>query len=452
MISLKRPNAINSLFWLLRWSLFVLALTVHRVDGEESEENDDEDYYSSSNNDNYDDYDDYDYAAEEEERIHEIIVDEWYDLVRYLVGLGLCIFTLIGLYFHQYASYHFLKKYTRPRETERRVGRVVSCEPLLSSTSIRDKRTRNENKKKRRKKKDNKHQGVAITTYGKVVAGDGRSITDYVREEDLECYREQEEMESNKEFTDYRMLVVYKVPRARSGDLFMCCGSADERNVISCTNSFSPATCASDIDDKDSAAEAIDAYRSRSLPQPESFNEFNQTISNNMGYMMQPRDECEYFQWFETNKPRHIDSDINLILLKGQPKSACTPELLESHLSEIGKSHEREEHRACKSLNVTGTALMLAVIVLILVCVFEIQAMPNPETQRPLGYWVLGGFTLGSTVCAYLFARLLFEQYKKKVFLSAFTVPTTPLRRRSSTASDFTDIVEKDMIPTAIAS
>ena len=77
---------------------------------------------------------------------------------------------------------------------------------------------------------------------------------------------------------------------------------------------------------------------------------------------------------------------------------------------------------------------------------------PNPETQRPLGYWVLGGFTLGSTVCAYLFARLLFEQYKKKVFLSAFTVPTRALRRRNSTASDFTDIVEKDMIPTASAS
>jgi multisubunit Na+/H+ antiporter MnhB subunit len=437
-----RSNRASGLFRVLHWTLVVLALTIHGVGGTTY---DDDCYYQ------YNSSNDYEYDAEEEERVHEMLVDDWYDLIRYLVGLGVCIFGLIGLYFHQFASYYFLKKYARPRETERRIGRVLSCEPILSSTSITVKK--NKSKEKKEKNKKNKYHGVPVPTFRGDVGGDGSSATDYVRDEDWEHLGYvQQQQQPDQEFTDYRMLVVYKVPRPRSSSLLLCCGPIgplpERKLVIDCSSSFGVASCNSRISDIDSMAEAIDTYRSRSLPHMGNDNyDFNGKLTScNMDYMNR-NDECEYFQWFETSKPKPIDSDIDLILLKGKPTSACTPEVLELHLEQVGKAHDREEHMLCKSISLMGIGLVLTVIVLLLVCVFEIQAMPNPEDNRPIAYTVVGGFFVGSTVSAYLFGNLLFEQYKQTVFLSAFIVPFNIDRRRmSSTTSDCTGIIADDMI------
>ncbi len=412
----------------LNWKIFIIALTIHKVAGG----TDDDDSYS---NDEYTTNADYDW--EEESRLREIIVDSWYELVRYLVGLGMCIFALIGLYFHQFASYYFVKKYTKPRETERRIGRVVCCEPLLSSTSIPDTKS----KIKRIKKKKKKHHGVVVQTFKGDLEGGGKSTTDYMREEDLESFEQK----------NYRMLVVYKVSKSRS-DSLLCCGPSEKNlAVLNCTNSF--ATCASGISvisDDDSAHEKINAYRTRSLPKLEDCNahELNERLSGSMDYM-HSNDEWEYFQWFETETYKHVDSPIDLILLQGQPTSACTPEVLESHLEQVGKSHEGQEQRGCcKSIPMVGTGLAITIIVLSLVCFFQIQGMPHPETQRPIGYTVLGAFFGGSIASAYLFARLLFEQYKQKVFLSAFTAPITSAYATyiDKTISEDTNIVEDEFL------
>lgn len=406
------------------WKIFIIALTIHKVAGG----TDDDGYYSNDDNTNNDDYD-----WEEESRLREIIVDSWYELVRYLVGLGMCIFALIGLYFHQFASYYFVKKYTKPRETERRIGRVVCCEPLLSSTSIPDMKS-----KIKRIKKKKKHHGVAVQTFKGDLEGDRESTTDYIREEGLGTFEQK----------NYRMLVVYKVPNSRS-DSFLCCGPS-EKNLaaLNCTNSF--ATCASGISvisDDDSAHEKINAYRTRSIPPLEdNAYDLNERLSGSMDYM-HSNDECEYFQWFETETYKHVDSPIDLILLQGQPTSACTPEVLEAHLEQVGKSHEGPKG-CCKSIPTVGTGLAITIIVLSLVCFFQIQEMPHPETQRPIGYTVLGGFFGGSLVGAYLFARLLFEQYKQKVFLSAFTVPITSAYATyiDKTISEDTNIVDDEFL------
>lgn len=414
----------------LQWKIFVLALTIHSARGD----TDDDDLYT-----NDDDANNADYDWEEEARLQEEIVDDWYELVRYLVGLGMCIFALIGLYFHQFASYYFVKKYTRPLETERRIGRVVSCEPLLSSTSIPDKKYKT---RKERKRKTKRH-GVAVQTFKGDIGEDGRSTTEYQLEEDLDSLEQK----------NYRLLVIYKVPKTRS-DSFLCCGPSEKNlAVINCTTSF--ATCASGISgisendsSHGSAHEAITAYRSRSLPPPvrdcDSYN-LNEKLSGSMDYM-HSNEDCEYFQWFETETYKHIDSEIDLVLLKGQPTSACTPEVLESHLEQVGKSHEgRSEDNCCKSIPMMGTGLVITIFILSLVCVFQIQEMPHPETQRPIGYTVLGAFFAGSNVSAYLFARLLFEQYKQKVFLSAFTVPFTTTYI-AKTQSEDTNIAEDEQI------
>ena len=428
-----RNNRTRGLFRVLLWTLVVLALTIHGVSGTTYDDDDNDDDYKYSSRNEYD--------SEEEERIREILVDGWYDLIRYLVGLGLCIFGLIGLYFHQFASYYFLKKYTRPSDTERRIGRVLSCEPILSSTCITVKKNRSKEKKKQKeKKKKNKFHGVPVPTF----RGDGNRVTDYVREEDWEHlgYVQQQE-KPDQEFTDYRMLVIYKVPLPRSSSLLLCCGPIgalpERKLVIDCTSSFGVASCNSGISNIESMAKAIDTYRSRSLPHMGNSNDDNydsynvhsngRLTSGNMDNM-NSNGECEYFQWFETSKPQPIDSDIDLILLKGKPTSACTPELLELHLEQVGKTHE--EHRLCKSISLMGTSLVLAVIVLLLVCIVEIQAMPYPDENRPIAYTVLGAFFAGSTVSAYLFGNILFEQYKQKVFLSAFMVPFNIGRRRTS--------------------
>ena len=409
-------------------------------------------------------------AAEEEKRVHNIIVDEWYELVRYLVGLGLCIFGLIGLYFHQFASYYFLKRYTRSRGTERRIGRVVSCEPLVRNTSAT---ARKHKKKKQKNGKKAKIAPVLIIPVGEPweeYKGDvSSSITDYVREEDTEQRQQQQQQtkhaQSDRGITEYRMFVIYSVPTSRSSDpLLACCHPMDDDLTINLTSSFSvAANCAPDRLDLDRATVAIDTYRSRSLPPPGSdyhgYNNFNGNLNSNRNYI-NINGETEYLQWFQTNTPRPIDAGINLILLKGHPTSACTPELIESHLAQVGttgKARERNKQKYCHSVSLLGSALVVAVIVLFLACVFEILSMPNPETQRPIGFTVLGGFFAGSVVGAYLFAKLLFEQYKRKVFLSAFAVPPTiavgdvvssNVSAKDSFGGDDSDVVDDSTITT----
>lgn len=347
----------------------------------------------------------------------ESVVDAWYDLVRYLVGMGLCIFCLINFYFHQYASYKFVKRYTEPNETEKRVGRVVACEPLLSSTSIYSQK---EKIRKMRKKKD-KHHEVSVQTFKGEM--DGMSATSYVREEDLEsCHSK------SGELAEYRVLFVYTVP-IQSSNNFLCCGPLEKEDLpINFTDSFGVGTCASgisDLSEDNSVYQKISLYRSRSLPssleKDTSLDDMREQIRDNFEIMK--LNECEYFQYFVTRTPKPIDTKVDLLLLNGQPKSACTPEVLTSHLEQIGKQHEGEGESCCESISLLGMGLAVSIIVLFLVSFYEIQAMPNPETQRPLGYSVLGTICVGSTVFGYLFARLLFEQYKQKVFLSAFTVP-----------------------------
>ena len=441
-----RSKIIDGFFGLAHWKSVILTFTMRKVCGAtDDDDNNNDDYYSYYSSGNNDDYT-AEYDAMEEELVKEMIVDEWYDLVRYLVGLGLCIFSLIGLYFHQFASYKFVKKYTKPRETERRVGRVVSCEPILNSTSISDRRDKT--KRKKANKKKGKHLGVSVRTFKGEGGGENRSATNYIREEDLELPQSK-----TGEFTDYRMLVVYKVPKPPSASL-LCCGPSEKNLAIHCTNSFSVATCASGVSgvsESDSVFEKINTYRTRSLPPRtlirncSSYNELSEKLSGSMEYMHW-YDECEYFQWFETSTSKPIDSEIDLILLKGQPTSACTLEVLKSHLDQVGKAHEgEEENKCCKSISMLGTGLAIAVIVLSLVCFFEIQAMPHPETQRPLGYTVLGAFFAGSNVSAYLFAKLLFEQYKQKVFLSAFTVPFTTAYVTKTISQD-TNIIDEEFL------
>ncbi len=366
----------------------------------------------------------------------ESIADEWYDLVRYLVGMGLCIVGLINLYFHQYASYKFVKRYTEPSEIERRVGRVVACEPLLSSTSIYSK------KEKMRKmgRKKHKHHEVSVPTFQG--DADGTSATSYFREEDLESCQSK-----TGELTDYRMLVVYTVPKEVSNS-YLCFGPLDRDLAINCTDSFAVGTCASgisDLSEDDSVFEKIHMYRSRSLPskleQDTSYDNLREQVRDSMDHIKWTN-ESEYFQYFVTNTFQPIDGKVDLMLLKGQPTSACTPEVLTSHLEQVGKQHEGEGQSCCNSISPLGMGLAISVIVLFLVCFYQIQAMPNPETQRPLGYSVLGGFVVGSTVCGYLFARLLFEQYKQKVFLSAFTVPVLT-GYIDKTVSEDTNIIDE---------
>jgi len=373
--------------------------------------------------------------AEEEKRIHDIIVDEWYDLVRYLVGLGLCICGLIGLYFHQFASYNFLKKYTQSRGTENRIGRVVSCEPLIRNTEKKNK------KKKTNGKKAGFSRVLPVGQLQKEDKGDDSSITDYVREQDFERQQQQQQQQktkegqSDREITDYLMFVVYSVPTSRSGPL-LCCHPIDNDLTINCTNSFSVASCAYDLD---RVTIAIDNYRIRSLPplvsDCDGYNDYNDNQTSNINYIHK-NGETEYLQWFQTNTPRPIAADIDLILLKGYPTSACTPELIESHLAQVGttgKDRERDKQKYCRTVSLLGAALIIAVIILFLVCVFEILSMPNPETQRSIGFSVLGGFFVASVVGAYMFAKLLFEQYKQKVLLSEFAVPSTiPIGVRSN--------------------
>lgn len=434
----NRSNTRRAPLKFLAVSAVVLALTIDVVivAGEENSNSDSTSYRT------------YTEDAEERKRAHDVIVEEWYDLVRYLVGLGLCIFGLIGMYFHQFASYYFVKKYSRPRETEHRIGTVLSCEPLVRSTSSRTLSSK-EKRNKNGKKTQIKASVLPISKRGVKEQGDSgypssSIITDYVREEDIEregqqlstgtmCAKtnQQQQQQYNNTSTEYRMLVVYNVPKEHSTSL-LCCSCNPNFNsnsncedlVITCANSFSANNFAPDrLDNIDINIEPIDAYRSRSLPLKfKDCNNFDRIVHTNY---IQRNDDTEYFRWFQTSTPKPIDADIDLILLKGHPRSACTPELIETHLEQVGvrSRNESDKQKYYKSILMLGLALVAAIIVFGCVCVIEVLSMPNPESQRPIGFTILGAHLVLSIAGAYAFAKLRFEQYKQEVFLSAFAVP-----------------------------
>eukprot|EP00536_Pseudo-nitzschia_multiseries_P014306 jgi/Psemu1/310819/fgenesh1_kg.684_\ len=325
------------------------------------------------------------------------------------------------MYFHQFASYDFVKKYTRPRETEHRIGRVLLCEPILRNTSG------TLSKGKKRKKNGGKRKTASVQRIADMEVGAEShlgSITNFVREEDIERQRHQLGMERDKtegHCGEYRTLVVYTVPTEPSTH-WLCCHPIENDLVISCTNSFS-------VTGDFLGSERIDVRRSRSLPpetsQHEDYSHFIGKNVSNSGYVLR-NDGTEYFQWFETSSPKAIDSDIDLILLQGHPRSACIPELIESHLEQVGirRGEESDKRKYYQSLSMLGLFLVTAIVVLTSVCVAEILSLPNAETQRPIGFTVLGIHFVLSIVGAYLFAKLRFEQYKNEVFLSAFPVPS----------------------------
>jgi hypothetical protein len=437
---------IHQLFRVLCYIVIFIAVTKDSIIGAS---NYNYNYSNNNNNNNNNNAD----TTEEEKRIHDAIVNDWYDVIRYLVGLVLCISGLIGLYFHQFASYYFLKQYINPKKIEQRIGRVVSCEPLVRHTSETVKSIKKNNKSKN---KD--------TKISRILPMEGNNSIDdkYYQEETLERQQQQQQQKQSQQVlikggggqqqqqhTEYRILIVYSVPKMRLVSLLCCDPIIDDELAIRCANSFSlhdDVSAETNSSRLGRATIAIDTYRSKSLPIYDEFNNYNynnnnnnnngrsgnnsdsninnsnnNNNNNNYSYIIQSGDETEYFQWFHTNTPRPVDANINLILLKGRPTSACTPELIESHLAQVGTTGKDE----CQTVSLLGMTLVFAIIVLLVVSVFEILSMPNPETQRPIGFTILTGIVIGSVVGSYIFAELLFEQYKQKVFLSAFVIPST---------------------------
>ncbi|KAL3907042.1 MAG: hypothetical protein SGILL_009032 [Bacillariaceae sp.] len=135
--------------------------------------------------------------------------------------------------------------------------------------------------------------------------------------------------------------------------------------------------------------------------------------------------ETEYFQWFRTSKEVPVGSAVSLILLKDNPKSACTPELLNSHLM-LAFSEKN-----CCAISTVGISLLLGLVILSLASVFEILSMPHPETQRPIGWSILIGFFFLFVITGWVFCKMLFDHFKAKVFLSAVPAPTLRRRQRN---------------------
>lgn len=281
--------------------------------------------------------------AAEEQRLHAIIRDDWFDLVRYMCGLGFCIFGLVGLYFHQFASYYFLKRYTSSTGTIRKLGRVISCESIRISSP-----------------KSLSPHSSASTEKDEMSGCDEDYSSDHKGDnDDVKC--------------GYRIYVVYTASASIRRDLCSACGP-DTTTVT-----HSPAS--------------------------------NESLF-----------ETQYFQWFRTNTSRAVGSEVALILLKDNPKSACTPEQVNSHLMHAFS------RKNCGAISMLGISLLLGVVVLMLASVFEILSMPHPETQRPIGWSILITFFFLFTVSGYVFCKVLFDHFKAKVFLSA--VPAPPVRRR----------------------
>jgi hypothetical protein len=273
---------------------------------------------------------------EEEQRLHEIIREDWLDLIRYLSVAGFCIFGLIGLYFHQFASYYFLKRYTSPTGTVRKMGHVLSCESMRITA-----RSPHSSTEKGNDDKDDNSPSKG----------------------------------SDGPMCGYRIFVVYSASAPVRKDLCSACAPDTTTNHHSETS-------------------------------------------------IESLVETDYFQWFRTNTAKPIGSEVALILLKDNPKSACTPELLNSHLTQAFTAKD------CRAISLLGISLVVGVIVLMLASIFEILSMPHPETQRPIGWSILITFFFLFVIAGYVFCKMLFDHFKAKVFLSA--VPAPAIKRQLS--------------------
>jgi hypothetical protein len=288
----------------------------------------------------------------EEQRLHAIIREDWFDLIRYLCGLGFCIFGLIGLYFHQFASYYFLKRYTSATGTIRKMGRVISCESMRISA---------------RAHISSHHEG----------SGGGGGLQSEYDNHNHDFHQE----EDDDPKCGYKIFVVYSASAPIRKDLCSTC--TPDTTTIS------------------------------------------QSFIGNESLV-----ESDYFQWFRTNTPRAIGSEVTLILLKDNPKSACTPEVVNSHLMQAFS------RKNCGAISLLGISILLGVVVLTLASVFEILSMPHPETQRPIGWSILITFFFLFVIAGYVFCKMLFDHFKAKVFLSAVPAPLVRKRLDAPMAAD----------------
>ena len=411
--------------------------------------------------------------------------DSWYDLTGYLIGLVVCLCGLVGFYCYQFASYYFIKQYLDPTKTEQRTGRILSCEPIRRrnnnninpSSSSSSSSTSSSSRQKYTKKRNEIYDADANNNNGRSIhvfpmAGE---IVDqqYYKEEELQKNRKEEEQQQQKRnrlriikgiggqpITEYRMLVVYSVPTndpSSISNLCLCSStSCDPVGIIDYTVSVN-GDCSSGMSHKtysgaarssriDRANIAIDTYyRSTSLPNID--NVINNNSSNKTPSIFESKQQgpstTQYFQWYRMKEPRHVDECIDLILLKEYPTSACTIEMIHSHLALFDTKKNPTVHtdvygrhkydnddtttrRRCRTVSLLEILIMLAILLLVTVCVLEILSMPgnNLGTQREIGFTILFGIIVGSIVGGYLFGQVLFEQHKNKVFLSAFVIPT----------------------------
>jgi hypothetical protein len=127
----------------------------------------------------------------------------------------------------------------------------------------------------------------------------------------------------------------------------------------------------------------------------------------------EPLVETDYFQWFRTSQRFKVGSKVPLILLRDNPKLACTPEILDSHMMNAFN------RKNCQAITLLGRSLILSIVVLILASMFELLSMLHPETQRPIGWSILIIFSFLFVISGYVFCKMLFEHFKQKVFLLA---------------------------------
>mmetsp|Transcript_54332 Transcript_54332/g.131868 ORF Transcript_54332/g.131868 Transcript_54332/m.131868 type:complete len:724 (-) Transcript_54332:1327-3498(-) len=149
----------------------------------------------------------------------------------------------------------------------------------------------------------------------------------------------------------------------------------------------------------------------------------------------------EYQQIYLSDRYHHVNTWVDLIMLKDIPTSACTREILQEQLLHIEKtsptsSSSNSKMVKCGTVPIATTCSVIGFIVLVAFSLSEVSELSTVNGNRSKGYYMISTAVVGSILVSYTICKALNGHYIRREFLSAVPSPVQPTS--SSTASTMT--------------
>ena len=151
----------------------------------------------------------------------------------------------------------------------------------------------------------------------------------------------------------------------------------------------------------------------------------------------------EYQQIYLSDQFHHVNSWVDLIMLKDFPTSACTREVLQEQLLHIEKNSSPATTKSsmfdkmmkCGTVKIVTACSIIGFIVLMVFSLSEVSGLSTVNGDRSKGYYMVSIAVVGSIIASYMICKALNEHYIRRAFLSAVPSPVQPTTTSSTSTS-----------------